>query len=515
MNLSRLRVSIQLAIGFGLLLSLMLVICGYSVLRLHVSSEQVRQLSDHQWQSTQAGAALRSAIELNGVRVSASARLGGHEYALQMMNDTEKSQKDIDALQARLDASIQSDELRTIYTRLLERRKTLQDIVSKVKKLQADSDFLAVEEVIQGDYESARRAYLDDALALQTLSTRQTEEATTKLASDSSTAAWVAAIMCAAALLFSIGFGWWQSRSLGGPLRDAARRAQAIAQGDLTSDVEVNSGGEIGDLQHALVEMQIGLRALVGEVRGVTDSVETGSSEIASGNQDLSQRTEQTAANLQRTVITMSSLAEAVRHTADSASSASLLAAQSSGVAAQGGEIVSQVVTSMQNIQDASAKIGNIIGVIDGIAFQTNILALNAAVEAARAGEHGRGFAVVAAEVRNLAQRSAASAKEIKNLIGASAEHVNTGSELVQRAGTTMADVVQSVKRVSQLVVEISQNLQQQLSTLGSVEQDIHQVDGMTQQNSALVEQSAAAASSLQQNAQVLSSRVGRFKLSV
>jgi methyl-accepting chemotaxis protein len=303
------------------------------------------------------------------------------------------------------------------------------------------------------------------------------------------------------------------SASIIGPIHAAKRAAHAIASGDLSQPIEHRGRDELADLLRSLAEMQGSLRSMVGQVRSSTDSISTASAEIATGNQDLSARTEQTASNLQQAASSMEQLTGTVKQSADSARHANQLAASAADVAARGGVVVAQVVATMDDINTSSKKIADIIGVIDGIAFQTNILALNAAVEAARAGEQGRGFAVVASEVRSLAQRSAAAAKEIKGLIGASVEKVEGGSKLVADAGTTMTEIVSSVKRVSDIIGEITAAASEQSDGIGAVNGSVTQLDQMTQQNAALVEQSAAAAESLKDQAHRLAQVVGTFKL--
>ncbi|PND37367.1 methyl-accepting chemotaxis protein [Paucibacter aquatile] len=298
------------------------------------------------------------------------------------------------------------------------------------------------------------------------------------------------------------------------PLAEAGALADAIAKGDLTmSAQEVVGQDEASHLMNSLQNMQQALQSLVGHLRISADSIRTASVEIATGNQDLSGRTEQTASNLQQAASSMVQLTGTVKQTADSARTANQLANSASGAAAKGGEVVGQVVATMDEINASSKKISDIIGVIDGIAFQTNILALNAAVEAARAGEQGRGFAVVASEVRSLAQRSAEAAREIKTLIGASVERVETGSRLVQEAGSSMTDIVTSVQRVSDIIGEISAAASEQSDGIGQVNQSVVQLDQMTQQNAALVEESAAAAESLKDQAERLAEAVDRFKV--
>ncbi len=306
---------------------------------------------------------------------------------------------------------------------------------------------------------------------------------------------------------------WMTLQSVCQPLDRAVSVARRIATGDLSQNIVASGEDETANLLKALQAMQASLSKVVGEVRNSADSIKLASTEVANGNQDLSQRTEQTASNLQRTASSMSALTGTVQHSAASAKQADQLASSAAEVAALGGSVVSQVVSTMDEINQSSKKIADIISVIDGIAFQTNILALNAAVEAARAGEQGRGFAVVAGEVRNLASRSAEAAKEIKSLIGASVDRVEAGSKLVTAAGKTMSDIVGSVQRVTDIIGAITQAAAEQSNGIGEVNSTVGELDQMTQQNAALVEQSAAAAESLKQQALNLSKVVGTFRL--
>jgi len=304
------------------------------------------------------------------------------------------------------------------------------------------------------------------------------------------------------------------TRSITGPLAGAVEVAQKVAAGELTSQVHVEGKDETSELLQALKDMNDSLAKTVGDVRTGTELISTASQEIASGNADLSARTESQASSLEETASSMEELTSTVKQNADNARQANQLAVTASSVAEKGGSVVSQVVETMGSIKASSSKIVDIIGVIDGIAFQTNILALNAAVEAARAGEQGRGFAVVASEVRNLAQRSAGAAKEIKELIGDSVNKVDAGSKLVDEAGQTMDLIVTSIRQVADIMGEITAATQEQSNGIEEVNQAITQMDEMTQQNAALVEEAAAAAESMQEQAELLAQAVSIFKLS-
>ncbi|WP_440107226.1 methyl-accepting chemotaxis protein [Acidovorax sp. BL-A-41-H1] len=319
------------------------------------------------------------------------------------------------------------------------------------------------------------------------------------------------ALLLALAVLIPLTF--FSVRSILQSLAQASTLAERIAAGDLSHDVRATSQDEVGQLVGAMGRMQDALRGLVQQVQEAANNISTASSEIASGNHDLSHRTEQTAANLEETASSMELLTSALQGNAQSSRQASEFAATAAEVAARGGTVVANVVTTMDQITASSRKIADITGVIDSIAFQTNILALNAAVEAARAGEQGRGFAVVASEVRTLAQRSAAAAHEIKGLISSSVERVEDGSRLVSQAGATMTEIVGSVRRVAGIISELTVSSAEQSDNVGHISQSVSQLDNMTQQNAALVEESTAASESLREQAVQLTSAVSQFKL--
>jgi methyl-accepting chemotaxis protein len=324
---------------------------------------------------------------------------------------------------------------------------------------------------------------------------------------------WLISATLLAAIVAALLVAVRSARATARDLRSASEVAGKLADGDLAARFAIDSRDELGDLSHALDRMREAFAKMIGDIRTTSESVTVASSQIAQGNSDLSARTEQQAGNLQQTAASMEELSATVKNNAHTARQANQLAASASEVAARGGQAVGQVVSTMGEIQASSRKIAEIIGVIDGIAFQTNILALNAAVEAARAGEQGRGFAVVAGEVRNLAQRSAQAAREIKQLISDSVQKVDSGSRQVTEAGQTMRDIVDQVKRVADLIGEITSATLEQDSGIGQINAAVTQLDQMTQQNAALVEQSAAAAESLKHQAARLAQAIAIFKL--
>ncbi|MES2264833.1 MAG: methyl-accepting chemotaxis protein [Pseudomonadota bacterium] len=379
-------------------------------------------------------------------------------------------------------------------------------LVEQDKKDEARAYLLAELRPIQMDYMAA----LDKVVAFQSKLMRESAQ---RAESQAESTQYAIILLALAATVIAAFVALAATRSITVPLGKAVRVARRVADGDLGSVIAVHSTDETGQLLLALKEMNASLFNIISQVRAGSDTIASASGQIASGNLDLSARTEQQAGSLEETASSMEELTATVKQNAEHARQANELATSASEVAVKGGAVVTQVVRTMESISMSSKKIVDIIGVIDGIAFQTNILALNAAVEAARAGEQGRGFAVVASEVRNLAQRSASAAQEIKHLIDDSVSQVDAGSRLVGQAGDTMHDIVTSVQRVTDIMADISAASMEQEAGIGQINQAISEMDAVTQQNSSLVEQAASAASALQEQAGTLAQLVGTFRL--
>ncbi|WP_368408604.1 methyl-accepting chemotaxis protein [Caldimonas mangrovi] len=419
----------------------------------------------------------------------------------------------ISKLREEISKQLSSDEDKALMKNVGAKGAALVAVSIKVGEMGRSGDQAGVIAAIGTEYRPATQAYLasiDEFVAAQQ---RKGDAARAAAEAARGNLLWLAAGAGLLVTLLGVGVASLLVRSIRGPLRESVAFARAVADGNLTLDITTDRTDELGELTRSLQHMQQSLARIVAGVRSSTDGITHASTEIASGNLDLSSRTEEAASSLQQTASSMEQLTGTVKQSADAARQANQLASSASSVASRGGQVVSQVVATMDEINTSSKKIADIIGVIDGIAFQTNILALNAAVEAARAGEQGRGFAVVAGEVRNLAQRSAQAAKEIKTLIGASVEKVESGAKLVQNAGSTMTEIVASVQRVSDIIGEITAATAEQSSGIGQVNTAVTQLDQMTQQNAALVEESAAAAESLKEQAYRLAEVVGAFKL--
>ena len=406
-------------------------------------------------------------------------------------------------------------EEKALFVRVSDARKVYLASRDLIARLREAGDAAGAKREFEEHFEKVSHDYLADIEAVNDEQRHQVDVIAQRMARERTRTSILLAVSGAASLAIGALLAWLLSRSITGPLSRAEAMALTIAQMDLTDRAATSyASDETGRLLRSIDTMRGALTHTLLQVRAVVDGISTASAQIATGNQDLSARTEHTAGNLEETAASMEQLTATVRQSADTALQANQLAASAGAVARRGGEVVAQVVTTMDEINASSKRIADITGVIDGIAFQTNILALNAAVEAARAGEQGRGFAVVATEVRSLAQRSAESAREIKALIGVSVDKVEAGARLVEQAGTTMDEIVASVQRVGDMIAEITAAATEQSAGIGQVNVAVTQLDQMTQQNAALVEESAAAAESLKEQALRLSGVVGTFRLS-
>ncbi|MDH0866399.1 methyl-accepting chemotaxis protein [Mitsuaria sp. GD03876] len=456
----------------------------------------------------------RGLTEANASRVQAGLAANDNAVADAMKGDIARTTESINEIQKQLEALADGDEDKAAMGKIADRRKAYIAARNEAAKLKAGGDIEGSHKALQAQVVPAIEQYLvaqQEFVALQQQRSAGLREAA---GAERMRTVWgVAALMSVIVGLLALATAYFV-RTISTPLKSLMAEAERIGEGDLFHVERDYNNDEIGDVQRALAAMKSSLRKVIREVRASADGMQTASQEIASGNQDLSQRTEQTASNLQQAASSLAQLTGTVQQSADSARTANQLAGSAAEVAERGGTVVGEVVGTMAQIDASAKKINDIIGTIDGIAFQTNILALNAAVEAARAGEHGKGFAVVASEVRALAQRSAQAAREIKALIGDSVNKAEAGSQLVRDAGATMTEIVASVQRVSDIIGEISASTVEQSQGIGNVNGSVAQLDQMTQQNAALVEESAAAAESLSEQARKLTALVGHFKVS-
>ncbi|MDD0837123.1 methyl-accepting chemotaxis protein [Curvibacter sp. HBC61] len=513
MQFNNLSVARRLWLTFSVLVLVMVTIAGWAQYRSNngltramedVIATDGRVLAASRWNDGTSAA----------LNASVAAVLSTEEIAVQRLsNDTKVLvERNTAMLKNVMDTSVRADEKQAIE-RLAEERKPVLAALGKANNLKKGGDNAGAKDVVEKELIPLTTKYIQNQQDFVKLLEKNRDAAVAQAQDtrrDHALMSAVTALIVAVLVLLVVA---QLVTSINRPLHQAVELAQAIAAGNLTQEAHTDRRDEFGVLLNAMSDMARRLRAVVGEVRTGVDALSIASVEIANGNQDLSSRTEQTASNLQQTAASMEQLTSTVNQSADTARQANQLASTAAQAATRGGQVVGQVVTSMQHITDSSRKISDIIGVIDGIAFQTNILALNAAVEAARAGEQGRGFAVVAGEVRSLAQRSAEAAKEIKSLINASVEKVESGSQQVAEAGASMDEIVNSVRRVSDLIGEISASSGEQREGIAQVNSAVSQLDQMTQQNAALVEESAAAASSLRDQAQRLSEVVSVFNV--
>ncbi len=514
MNISSLKFGARLSLGFGIVLVLMLAMATFGAVRVSRILEINQEIAEKSERSTLA-AQWMGDTRLNLTRALAIAKSGNlpalASYLKPQMSETSAQ---IAERQKALQDSVVDEAGKARIASIGERRAAYVSVRDAVFAQMQSGDMSGATARIDSELIPASAAYLDAIEAFAKDLNNDLQQASPLLDENArATRTWLMVITAAAVLAGGL-ISWVITRSITGPMGRAIDTTQRVAQGDLSRSLAANGGAdEVGQLENALAGMQERLREVVSRIRAATEEVTTASGEIASGGQDLSMRSEQAASSLQQTAASMEQLTSTTKQTAATAHRAKDLAGSASTVAERGGVAVAQVVATMEEINAASRKIVDIIGVIDGIAFQTNILALNAAVESARAGEQGRGFAVVAAEVRALAQRSATAAREIKALIGDSVAKVESGSQQVKDAGLTMDEIVANVQSVSTMISEISVATIEQQSGIDQIHSAVTHLDQMTQQNAALVEQSAAAAESLQEQAGNLADVVRLFRL--
>ena len=513
MNFNHLPVARKLwGLILGLLVSMLLLLAGLMTYTAQLDDEAARIVQANQ---DRMSLALRwKGLTMLAVDQSVSALASADEtLASGLQKKAKQGIEAINVVQKQVEAAAVTAEGKAQLERIAAARKVVLDALAEATKARAEGDFARTLTLVDSKLLPAVERYVGEQDAYVQLQERQRDAAKQEAQALRQRAMWMGAGIAAVVVVLGLVLANLLVGSITHPLERAVGLADAIAGGDLTQDVHDDRRDELGHLLRSLSAMGARLRGVVGEVRSGVESVSAASSQIATGNHDLSARTEQTAANLEETAASMEELTATVTQSADTARQANQLAANAAQAAERGGEVVGQVVTSMQQITESSRKIADIIGVIDGIAFQTNILALNAAVEAARAGEQGRGFAVVAGEVRSLAQRSAEAAKEIKQLITTSVDNVQSGSAQVEQAGQSMQDIVHSVRRVSDLIGEITASSTEQRDGIGQVNQAVANLDQMTQQNAALVEESSAAAAAMHEQAQRLAQVVAVFNV--
>ena len=511
--MNHLKIGTRLGAGFAILLLLMLVMGTLGLSSMGRVVDTAGQITQESLAKERMISDWFRNIHSGSRRTTAIAKSSDPSLAAFFAEDAAASSRESGALQDRIEPMLRTAEEKALWADIKQARAAYLAGRDEVSKAKSDGRAEDAERLFAQNYQPATQRYIELVQRLLNMQRADIDAAARGIRDEFATTRVVTMAALGIAVLLGALGAWWLTRGITRPLDEAVRVARTVANNDLTSTIEVRSSDETGQLLQALRQMNDNLAHVVGDVRHTAESIATASNQIDAGNQDLSSRTEQQASSLEETAAAMEELTSTVRQNADNARQANQLAASASEVARQGGQVVSGVVSTMTAINESSRKIADIIGVIDSIAFQTNILALNAAVEAARAGEQGRGFAVVASEVRSLAQRSADAAKDIKALIGDSVGKVEEGSQQVAQAGRTMDAIVESVKRVTDIMGEITAATAEQSAGIDQVHQAITQMDQVTQQNAALVEEAAAATGALKSQADQLASAVSVFRI--
>ena len=511
--ITNLRIGQRLWLAFAICIAISVLLAAYARTSLMQINDELTLMLEDRMVKVQQLEQIKDNVNLTAQAVRNVLLLSDADAKRKQLGEVEAIAKRNAEIFAKLEASITSERGRQLIATTVQARTAFVDSVRKVIELGTRDETEAARNLLLGETQELQGRYFKSLEALVAFQQELMNNAAKSADATVDFAAIAVVVAAAAAVAIGAAMALLITRSVVTPIRQAVNAAETVAAGDLRLHLDTHRKDETGQLLGALQRMNDSLVRIVGAVRGNADSVATASGQIAQGNADLSQRTEQQASSLQETAASMEELSATVNHNTDTARQAAQLATSAARVAEGGGQVMGQMVSTMEQITTSSKKIADIIGTIDGIAFQTNILALNAAVEAARAGEQGRGFAVVAGEVRLLAQRSAEAAREIKGLIGASVERVEAGNALVGEAGRTMDDVVGQVRRVADMIGEISAASSEQSKGIAQVGEAVNQLDQVTQQNAALVEESAAAAESLREQATQLAETVSTFKL--
>ena len=507
------NIGTRLTAAFAFMLLLVTIVSGIGVWRMQASQAMTDNIIDVRLKNERAISEWNKAIALNGVRTMAAAKTTDPAVARYFEEDMAKTSAVVNTLQEAIRSNVTEASGIELFKVILQKRAQYRDARAVALEQKAKGNLQAATQFFDRDMPGLQGAYLESVDKLLAYQQELINSDSARLDSNNEFGRNLLIGVAILAVLTGLALALLITRSITNPLQRALRLAQTVSSRDLTSSVEIEGKDETSKLLHALKQMNDSLTSVVLDVRSGANSIATASSQIAAGNLDLSSRTEEQASSLAETAATMEQLTTTVKQNADNAQQACTLAETAAQVAVKGGDVVAQVVQTMGAITSSSRKVAEIIGVIDSIAFQTNILALNAAVEAARAGEQGRGFAVVASEVRSLAQRSASAAKEIKGLIDASVSTTEAGNTLAAQAGATMTETVASIKRVTDIMAEITSASHEQSVGIDEVNKAVGQMDQVTQQNAALVEEAAAASASLQEQASSLAGVVATFKL--